>query len=255
MDLEEYLQRLCQAEQIRRKVCSLRLPRAEDHQRGGNNSPSVDHVVCPAHRIDHAHMCPADSSQNTCKNNRSVLQNHRVIPVRSCDIRPFPHRTEHQPRSCFCQEPPSQHRKYISDIRQNILLKKCRPNHRNLAQNRNGEGKRLSKADAELRSSKKGGQALRKENQDKPGRHHVAFSGDGKERLDQPNQAACNRCAQNSQKQASAPGCYGKAYTCATKHASFYAQAGDAGSLANQIPKQRVNDGSSCADHANENRC
>ena len=67
--------------------------------------------------------------------------------------------------------------------------------------------------------------------------------------------AACNRCAQNSQKQASAPGCYGKAYTCATKHASFYAQAGDAGSLANQIPKQRINDGSSCADHANENRC
>ena len=46
----------------------------------------------------------------------------------------------------------------------------------------------------------------------KPSRHHVAFSGDGKERLDQPNQAACNRCAQNSQKQASAPGCYGKAY-------------------------------------------
>lgn len=46
----------------------------------------------------------------------------------------------------------------------------------------------------------------------KPGRHHVAFSGDGKERLDQPNQAACNRCAQNSQKQASAPGYYGKAY-------------------------------------------
>lgn len=112
--------------------------------------PSVDHVVCPTHRIDHAHMCPADSSQNTCKNNRSVLQNHRVIPVRSCDIRPFPHRTEHQPRSCFCQEPPSQHRKYISDIRQNILLKKGRPNHRNLAQNRNGEGKRLSKADAKL---------------------------------------------------------------------------------------------------------